>query len=126
MVQVRSLAELLPNLDVVADDPFNSSPTDASLMGQDVLARGRAGEELPVVQAPTPLVGCPSHLPCWLCFSKRDWLRLCSHAEDARAVCHAVMWSLLQVLARGGCLDIEQLETPPFPPPSQVATTQLS
>ena len=65
-MQVRSLAELLPSIDVVADDPFNSSPTDASLMGQDVLARGRAGEDLPVTQAPTPLVG-PPHPPscCW-------------------------------------------------------------
>ena len=85
MVQVRSLAELLPNLDVVADDPFNSSPTDASLMGQDVLARARAGEELPVVQAPTPLVGCPSHRPYCLCSSARDPLRQLTHAhaEDA-------------------------------------------
>ena len=57
MMQVRSLAELLPQLDVVADDPFNSSPTDASLMGQDALARARAGKDLPVAQAPTPLVG---------------------------------------------------------------------
>ncbi|KAK9840884.1 hypothetical protein WJX84_008482 [Apatococcus fuscideae] len=58
-VAVRSLAELLPQLEVVADDPFNSSPTDASLMGQDALARARAGEDLPVAQAPTPLVELP-------------------------------------------------------------------
>merc|ERR1719473_1971428 len=33
---VRSIADILPDLDVVPGDPFNSSPTDVSLMGPDV------------------------------------------------------------------------------------------
>jgi len=56
---VRSLVDLLPNLDVVRGDPFNSSPTEKSLMGPEVLARTNAGEKLEVVSNPTPLVDLP-------------------------------------------------------------------
>jgi Mg-chelatase subunit ChlI len=56
---VRSLARLLPQIDVVADDPYNSSPTNPSLMSNDVLARFRTGEELPVTHRPTPLIDLP-------------------------------------------------------------------
>jgi Mg-chelatase subunit ChlI len=57
--QVRALAELLPMLDVVEGDAFNSSPTDPKYMGPDALARFRAGEKLPTVQMRTPLVELP-------------------------------------------------------------------
>ena len=56
MVQVRGIADLLPEIDVVADDPFNSSPTDAKMMGPEVLERYKRGEQLPVAKAKTPLV----------------------------------------------------------------------
>jgi Mg-chelatase subunit ChlI len=56
---VRSLIDLLPNLDVVSGDPFNSSPTERSLMGPEVLARFDAGEKLEVASSPTPLVDLP-------------------------------------------------------------------
>eukprot|EP00882_Tetradesmus_deserticola_P024862 GHRQ01027195.1.p1 GENE.GHRQ01027195.1~~GHRQ01027195.1.p1 ORF type:complete len:211 (+),score=51.12 GHRQ01027195.1:143-775(+) len=55
-VAVRAVADLLPELDVVEGDPFNSSPTDPKMMGPDALARFRAGEKLPAVRARTPLV----------------------------------------------------------------------
>jgi magnesium chelatase ATPase subunit I len=58
-VAVRAVAELLPALDVVDGDPFNSSPTDPKLMGPDALARYRAGEALPSVKRRTPLVELP-------------------------------------------------------------------
>ncbi len=32
-VAVRSLVDLLPMIDIVADDPFNSSPTGAYIAG---------------------------------------------------------------------------------------------
>jgi Mg-chelatase subunit ChlI len=54
--QVRAVADLLPELEVVEGDPFNSSPTDPKLMGPDALARFRAGEKMPAVKARTPLV----------------------------------------------------------------------
>lgn len=56
---VRSLARLLPPIDVVADDPYNSSPTNPALMSSEVRARFEAGEELPTVSRPTPLVDLP-------------------------------------------------------------------
>lgn len=58
-VAVRAVAQLLPEIDVVADDPFNSSPTDAKLMGPDALQRFRAGEKLPAARIRTPLVELP-------------------------------------------------------------------
>lgn len=54
--QVRALVDLLPEMDVVEGDPFNSSPTDPKLMGPDALDRFRKGEKLPSVRARTPLV----------------------------------------------------------------------
>jgi Mg-chelatase subunit ChlI len=56
LLQVRAVADLLPELDVIEGDPFNSSPTDPKLMGPDALARFRAGEKLPGIKARTPLV----------------------------------------------------------------------
>lgn len=56
---VRSLVNILPEIDVVPEDPFNSSPTDAKAMGPDCLARYRKGERLPAASRPTPLVELP-------------------------------------------------------------------
>jgi Mg-chelatase subunit ChlI len=56
---VRGLARLLPPIEVVADDPYNSSPSNPSLMADEVRTRFRAGEELPVALRPTPLVELP-------------------------------------------------------------------
>ena len=55
--QVRAMVEMLPSIDVVPDDAFNSSPTDPKLMGPDALRRFRDGQQLPSASAPTPLVG---------------------------------------------------------------------
>jgi len=69
------MVDLLPAITVVADDPFNSSPTDPKLMGPDALRRHRAGERLPAVQMPTPLVRAwlPPHPPM-LASSVAFWL----------------------------------------------------
>lgn len=55
-LQVRAVVDLLPVMDVVEGDPFNSSPTDPKFMGPDVLDRWRRGEKLPTVKMRTPLV----------------------------------------------------------------------
>ena len=55
------MVEMLPSIEVVPDDAFNSSPSDPKLMGPDALQRFRAGEELPSARAPTPLVRQRSH-----------------------------------------------------------------
>jgi magnesium chelatase subunit D len=56
---VRALARLLPQIEVVANDPYNSSPTNPSHMSDDVRRRFAAGEQLPVALLPTPLVELP-------------------------------------------------------------------
>ena len=50
------MVDLLPEIEVVADDPFNSHPTDPKHMGPDALQRFKSGEALPVARVPTPLV----------------------------------------------------------------------
>src|SRR5687767_6643102 len=45
---VRALVDLLPEIDVVADDPFNSDPNDPELMSQEVRDRLQRKEQLPV------------------------------------------------------------------------------
>ena len=41
--QVRAVVDLLPMIDVVPEDPFNSSPTDPKLMGPEALQVGEGG-----------------------------------------------------------------------------------
>lgn len=55
--QVRAMVDLLPEIEVVAEDAFNSSPTDPKMMGPEALERFNRGEELPVARVKTPLVG---------------------------------------------------------------------
>jgi len=47
---VRALVDLLPEIAVVADDPFNSDPNDPELMSQEVRDRLQKNEDLPVVK----------------------------------------------------------------------------
>lgn len=56
-LQVRAVIDLLPEIDVVPNDAFNSSPTDPKYMGPDMLDRYRRGEKLPSTTMRTPLVG---------------------------------------------------------------------
>ncbi|KAL0049600.1 hypothetical protein WJX82_005675 [Trebouxia sp. C0006] len=58
-VAVRAMVDLLPEIEVVPGDPFNSSPTDTNLMGPGALQMYRTGEKLPTGQAKTPLVELP-------------------------------------------------------------------
>src|SRR5574338_1467356 len=45
---VRALVDLLPEIQVVEDDPFNSDQNDPELMSQEVRVRLQANEKLPV------------------------------------------------------------------------------
>jgi hypothetical protein len=65
---VRAVADLLPQMEVVEGDPFNSSPTEPKLMGPDALQRLRRGEKLPTALAKTPLVRAARACPrCRVC-----------------------------------------------------------
>lgn len=51
--------QVLPFIDVVKGDAFNSHPTDTKRMGPSALERVAAGEALPSEQMRTPLVELP-------------------------------------------------------------------
>ena len=56
---IRALAALLPDIAVVAGDPYNSSPKDPDLMSAEVLQRLEQGESLPTEQRQVPMVDLP-------------------------------------------------------------------
>lgn len=56
---IRALADVLPEIDVVAGDPFNSHPSDASLMGDFVKQRLEAGEALETVKKKVTMIDLP-------------------------------------------------------------------
>lgn len=56
---IRALADLLPEIDVVADDPFRSSPTDPELMGDAVRQQVEQGVQLPVVKTKVTMIDLP-------------------------------------------------------------------
>jgi len=56
---IRALADLLPEIDVVAGDPYNSSPSDPDLQSVEVRQRAESGETLPVEPRQVPMVDLP-------------------------------------------------------------------
>jgi magnesium chelatase subunit I len=56
---IRAIADLLPKIDIVKDDPFNSHPTDLELMSADVLARYRNNETLETEGIKIPMIDLP-------------------------------------------------------------------
>lgn len=56
---IRALADLLPEIEVVADDPFNSHPRDPDLMSDAVKARVAAGEPITTTTKKVPMVDLP-------------------------------------------------------------------
>jgi len=58
-VLVRALAELLPDITVVAGDAYNSDPSDPEFMGPEVREGIKAGKEMPLAQKRIPMVEVP-------------------------------------------------------------------
>lgn len=56
---IRAVADLLPAIKVVADDPFNSSPTDFELMGEAVKIAVENKEELIYDFKKVPMIDLP-------------------------------------------------------------------
>ena len=56
---IRAIADLLPKIDIVKDDPFNSHPTDLELMSADVLAEYQNDVTLITEQIKIPIVDLP-------------------------------------------------------------------
>ena len=56
---IRALADLLPDIDVVAGDPYNSSATDPDLQSSEVRERMQQGETLSTEPRQVPMVDLP-------------------------------------------------------------------
>lgn len=56
---IRALADLLPEIEVVANDPFNSHPSDLDLMGDRVRQQLAAQISLPLTNIKVPMVDLP-------------------------------------------------------------------
>ncbi|MBW4681099.1 MAG: magnesium chelatase ATPase subunit I [Microcoleus vaginatus WJT46-NPBG5] len=56
---IRALADLLPEIEVVADDPFNSHPSDPDLMSDAVRERLGREETVPVANRKVQMVDLP-------------------------------------------------------------------
>lgn len=56
---IRALADLLPEIEVVADDPFNSHPSDADMMGDAVRQQLEQGAEISIVKKKVQMVDLP-------------------------------------------------------------------
>ncbi len=56
---IRALADLLPEIEVVADDPYNSSPVDPDLQSSDVRQRLDQGDQLMTEPRQVPMVDLP-------------------------------------------------------------------
>ncbi|MDJ1178997.1 magnesium chelatase ATPase subunit I [Roseofilum sp. BLCC_M91] len=56
---IRALADLLPEIEIVADDPFNSDPHDQELMSDEVRQRASNQETLPITRRKVMMVDLP-------------------------------------------------------------------
>ncbi|MBH8564757.1 magnesium chelatase ATPase subunit I [Nostoc sp. CENA67] len=56
---IRALADLLPEIPVVANDPFNSDPSDPDLMSDEVRQKLEQGAEVPVNHRKVQMVDLP-------------------------------------------------------------------
>jgi magnesium chelatase subunit I len=56
---IRALADLLPEIDVVANDPFNSDPLDPDLMGDEVRQKVETQTPVQVTKKKVPMVDLP-------------------------------------------------------------------
>jgi magnesium chelatase subunit I len=56
---IRAIADILPEIEVVQDDPFNSDPTDFELMSDDVRKCVEKGESIKTTFKKVPMVDLP-------------------------------------------------------------------
>jgi magnesium chelatase subunit I len=56
---IRAIADLLPEIEIIKDDPFNSHPTDVELMSSDVLNKLRNSKTVETEFIKIPMVDLP-------------------------------------------------------------------
>ncbi|AFZ47248.1 protoporphyrin IX magnesium-chelatase [Cyanobacterium stanieri PCC 7202] len=56
---IRALADLLPEISVVAGDPFNSDPNDMEMMGEELREKIEQNQHIDTVQKKVPMIDLP-------------------------------------------------------------------
>ena len=56
---VRALVDLLPEIQVIANDPFNSDPNDPELMSEEVREKLKQKETLEIINKKIPMIDLP-------------------------------------------------------------------
>jgi len=56
---IRAIADLLPEIEIIKDDPFNSHPNNVELMSTDVLTRVSNNETLETERIKIPMIDLP-------------------------------------------------------------------
>ncbi len=56
---VRALVDLLPEINVIANDPFNSDPNDPELMSDDIREKLQNNENIEIVKKKIPMIDLP-------------------------------------------------------------------
>jgi magnesium chelatase subunit I len=56
---IRALADLLPDIEVVSDDPFNSDPNDPELMSDSIRQKRQNDESVSIARKKVPMVDLP-------------------------------------------------------------------
>jgi magnesium chelatase subunit I len=56
---VRALVDLLPPINVVKDDPYNSDPFDNENMSDELIERMKKNEKIEIIQIKTPIIDLP-------------------------------------------------------------------
>lgn len=56
---VRALVDLLPPINVIENDPYNSDPFDPELMSDEILEKIKKNEKLSIIQIKTPMIDLP-------------------------------------------------------------------
>nr|ACQ90752.1 magnesium chelatase subunit of protochlorophyllide reductase [Neglectella solitaria] len=56
---VRALVDLLPEINVVANDPFNSDPSDPELMSEEIREKLQKNEKLEITTKKIPMIDLP-------------------------------------------------------------------
>ena len=56
---IRAIADLLPKMDIIKSDPFNSHPTDLELMSSEMLLKYQNNEKFEIEQIKIPMIDLP-------------------------------------------------------------------
>ena len=56
---IRAITDILPEMEVVENDPFNSHPTDYDLMSEDIRRSVEAGNSVPITKKKVSMIDLP-------------------------------------------------------------------